>query len=148
MTTIAWDGRELVGDRMTTMGGTPLPAMRKVHRLRAPNGRIALVGFTGSTGYTASYLAWMLGGQEPQLKQGEDPKWAILLIEYPRWVWYRCDSVNRWDLIGATSGFAIGSGGDYALGALEAGASARHAVRIASRLDNQTGFGLNAVRFE
>ena len=148
MTCIAWDGKELVGDRLCTIGGTPLPPMRKVHRLVAPNGKVALVGFSGNTAYCSSYLHWMLGGEEPQLKQGEDQKWAIILIEYPRWVWYRSDTANRWDLLGATSQWAIGSGCDYALGAMLQGATARQAVRIASQLDNQTGLGFNAVRFE
>lgn len=147
MTIIAWDGKELVADRMTHMGGTPLPPMRKVHRLRAPNGKVALIGFSGHTAFAKSYLHWMTGGEEPQIKSGEDMKWSIILVEYPRWVWYRCENANRWDLLGAMSHWAIGSGCDYALGAMESGATGRQAVRIASRLDNQCGFGLNAVRF-
>lgn len=112
MTVIAWDGKVLAADRMSHIGGTPLPPMRKIHRLVAPNG-----------------------------------KQALMLIEQPRWVWYRSDNANRWDLLGACSGWAIGSGCDYALGAMEAGATAQEAVRIASRLDNQCGMGVDVVRF-
>jgi hypothetical protein len=42
---------------------------------------------------------------------------------------------------------AIGNGGDFALGALAAGESAREAVRIASRLSASCGFGVDVVRF-
>jgi ATP-dependent protease HslVU (ClpYQ) peptidase subunit len=148
MTVIAWDGKVLAADRMSTVGGTPIPhAGPKVHRLRAPNGKVALVGFSGNSAYAWAYLAWMRGGEEPQLKQGEDLKFSIILIEWPRWVWYRSDTANRWDLFGAMSSWAIGSGCDYALGAMEHGASAREAVRIASRLDNQCGMGVDVVRF-
>jgi ATP-dependent protease HslVU (ClpYQ) peptidase subunit len=148
VTCIAWDGEVLAGDRMCTVGGTPIPASApKVHRMRAPNGKVALVGFSGSSAFQAGYLNWMRGGEEPQHKPGEDMKWAIMLVEWPRWVWYRSDSANRWDLFGAMSYWAIGSGCDYALGAMEHGASAREAVRIASRLDNQCGMGLDVVRF-
>lgn len=148
MTIIAWDGKVLAADRLSTIGGTPLPPTRKIHRLTAPNGKQALVGFSGSTGFAASFLHWMKGGDEPALKSGEDMKWAIMLIQEPRWVWYRSDNANRWDLLGACSGWAIGSGCDYALGAMQAGASAQEAVRIASRLDNQCGLGVDTVRFK
>lgn len=148
MTVIAWDGKVLAADRMSTIGGTPIhESTPKVQRLRAPNGRQALIGFSGNSAFKASYLNWMAGGEEPALKQGEDMKWAIILIQEPRWVWYRSDTANRWDLFGAMSYWAIGSGCDYALGAMEHGASAREAVKIASRLDNQCGMGVDVVRF-
>lgn len=148
MTIIAWDGKVLAADRMATMGGTPMrDAGGKIHRLRAPNGRVALIGFTGTSAFRASYLHWMRGGEEPQIKVGEDMKWAIILIQEPRWVWYRSDTANRWDLLGAMSYWAVGSGCDYALGAMEHGATAREAVRVASRLDNQCGMGVDVVRF-
>lgn len=41
---------------------------------------------------------------------------------------------------------AIGSGAGVALGAMAAGASAKRAVEIASRFDNQTGNGVNVIR--
>lgn len=148
MTIIAWDGKALAGDRMSTVGGTPIhSATPKVYRLRAPNGRLALVGFGGSNAFCASYLHWMRGGEEPQPKPGEDMKWQIIAIVEPRWVWYRSDTANRWDLFGAMSYWAIGSGCDYALGAMEHGATAREAVKISSLLDNQCGMGVDVVRF-
>ena len=39
------------------------------------------------------------------------------------------------------------NGADYALGAMMHGADALKAVRIASRLDNSCGFGVDVVRF-
>lgn len=42
--------------------------------------------------------------------------------------------------------FALGSGADYALGAMAMGASARRAVQIAMRFDPNTGRGINAIR--
>ena len=144
MTVVAFDGQSLAGDRLAAAGGTPLPRTRKVFWLRAPNGKQALVGFSGGSSYTNAYLNWMNGGPAPV--SGPDEKWSILLIEHPRLVWYRSDSANRWDLFGATK-WAIGSGADYALGAMAAGKTAADAVRIASRLDVGCGLGVDVVRF-
>lgn len=41
---------------------------------------------------------------------------------------------------------AIGSGAQFALGAMAAGASAKRAVEIACRFDQQTGKGVNVIR--
>ena len=38
--------------------------------------------------------------------------------------------------------FAIGSGGHYALGAMECGADLAHAIRVASKYDSSTGHGI------
>lgn len=51
--------------------------------------------------------------------------------------WHRID-VRRW---------AMGSGADYALGAMACGASAQEAVKVASGLDTGTGMGIDCVRF-
>lgn len=45
------------------------------------------------------------------------------------------------------SKWAIGSGADYALGAMYAGLSAAEAVMIASKLDTGTGLGVDSVSF-
>lgn len=44
--------------------------------------------------------------------------------------------------------WAIGSGADYALGAMYAGKSAKEAVEIASQLDTGTGLGVDVVTFD
>lgn len=44
--------------------------------------------------------------------------------------------------------FGIGSGSDYGLGALYAGASLEQAVKIASKLDNKTGMGVTLLLFD
>jgi len=42
----------------------------------------------------------------------------------------------------------IGSGSGYALGALHAGATIRDAIRIATKLDSNTGFGVQVEGFK
>lgn len=43
--------------------------------------------------------------------------------------------------------WAVGSGCDYALGAMKFGATAKEAIAIASELDVNTGLGIDTVDF-
>lgn len=143
MTTIAWDGKTMAGDRLSHMEYTMPITVRKVHRMRAPNGRIALIGFAGAMSITGAYLAWMRGGEKPSMP---GQRWAILLADDEGVVWYRCDGADVWDRIGPGK-HSIGSGRDFAMGAMAYGATAREAVLIASNLDLQTGRGVDVVGF-
>lgn len=117
--------------------------VRKVHRIQAADGRVFLVGCCGRADHIEAFFAWMRGGEKPSMPL--DAEFSALVIDERRRAWnihdtliyVRC-TAKRW---------AIGSGCDYALGAMEAGASAEQAVRIASRLDVHCGFGVNSVRF-
>jgi hypothetical protein len=42
--------------------------------------------------------------------------------------------------------FAIGSGGHYALGAMECGADLTHAIKVASKYDSSTGHGISLIK--
>ncbi len=144
MTTIAWDGRELAGDRMATIGGTPIP-YRKVFRVTAPNGRRALVGYSGSGAFVGAHLNWLRGGERPAFAH-ERFNWGVLLIDDAGIVWHRCAWADYWERLRVRN-WALGSGADYALAAMALGRSAREAVRLAHRLDHQTGLGVDVVCF-
>ena len=146
MTTIVWDGRELAGDRLAHISGTPTGPVRKVFRLRAPNGRLALVGFGGSLVYARAYLHWLHGGNAPNAGAFAKTRWAIVMIDDRRTVWYRCDESDAWDCMGHIK-FAIGTGADIARGAMGFGATASEAVRVAMKMDISSGAGINVVRF-
>ena len=145
MTCIAWDGRELVADRQCTIGGTPIP-FRKVYRVRAPNRRVALVGYCGTAAFVRAHLHWLAGGERPEFRH-ERFRWSVLMIDDERRVWRRDEDADFWEEM-LVRYWALGSGAEYALGVMAAGHSAREAIRIASKLDNQTGLGMNVVRFE
>jgi len=147
ITTVAWDGLTLAGDRLISHGSTPMRCVSpKVRRMVAPNGRIALFGFAGAESYKAGYLAWMRGGEEPKHEK-DDGHWSILLVDDTGCVHLRGRSGNFWYVLGRRVNWAIGSGGDYALGAMAAGADAKSAVRLATGLDTSTGMGVDVVRF-
>jgi len=145
VTTIAWDGRTMAADRQINAGNTPLRSLQpKVLRINDPDGRPCLIGFSGSVYMYRAWLHWLSGGDEPRWR--EDDHWSLLLIDHSGYAWVRASFSNGWAPHGRRV-WAIGSGCDYALGAMYAGASAERAVIIASKLDVNTGFGVDVVRF-
>lgn len=135
MTVIAWDGRSLAGDRMRQHDGTPTPC-RKV--FWTPYG---VFGCAGSGFDVEAYRRWAQG-LVPRPDRLENL--LVLFVDTSRRAWVMTEQLvwvpvdmPRW---------AIGSGADYALGAMEAGADAMRAVEIASKLDAGCGMGVDVVR--
>lgn len=145
MTCIAWDGRLLAGDRLCRFGQTPT-THRKVYRVQAPCGRRALVGYSGNMAFIKAHLHWLHGGERPDFTHG-DFNWTVLMVDDRRQLYIRTTCSDYWERLGIKR-FAIGSGADFAMGAMECGVNAVEAVRIASRLDIGCGRGVDAVSFD
>lgn len=100
-----------------------------------------MMGSAGVVMHTEPVLDWIKTGKgKPEIKDDAD---FSILIATKEGVWYACNSLFfhamgnvRW---------AIGSGCDYALGAMYAGKNAREAVEIASQLDVNTGLGVDTL---
>jgi ATP-dependent protease HslVU (ClpYQ) peptidase subunit len=140
MTTIAWDGKTLAGDRQTTWGGTPVRT-RKVHKVRHPVHGTWLFGCAGSAFDCAAFERWANGlGQEVVFSE-----FRVLAIHESGSIW-AADESMKWLRLNVER-WAIGSGSDYALGAMVAGRSSREAVQVAMELDVNTGIGVDCLRF-
>ena len=140
MTTIAWDGKTLAGDKQTTHDGTPTPTRKVFRFMRRDDGQLVLCGCAGDTSDCQAYVRWARGitKKEPAFSD-----LLVMLIDRRGRVWCATEKMN-WYRVGARQ-WAIGSGADYALAAMMCGKSAREAVRIASRLDTSTGLGVDVV---
>lgn len=141
MTTIAWDGVSLAGDKKRTMTGVPMPCVKIFRAVDSDTGRELLYGCAGDSGQCEWFRRWC---------SRECPKPALsdinlLCIDTNRDIWAANESL-LWTPI-SLPWFAIGSGGGIALGAMAAGKTARQAIKIASRLDNATGLGVDVLRF-
>lgn len=134
MTTIVWDGRMMVGDRQSTWGTTPT-LTRKVYRVSHPEHGSWVFGSCGSTADCQAFARWANGNE--QVPKFTDLR--VLAVNEKGEVWTFSHEGN-WAQIG-TEQWAIGSGADYALGAMAYGATALEAVQIAAKLDVNTGFG-------
>ena len=130
MTTIATDGKVLVGDGLSTSNGLICSTDNvKVHRIGSE-----LVGCAGLQDTTLAYLKW-LRKKGPKPLGVEDNFNAVHVSS--KGVFLICG--NNLSKIEVTPPFAIGSGADHAIGAMAAGATPRQAVVIVSKLTTSTG---------
>jgi hypothetical protein len=68
----------------------------------------------------------------------------IITVEFKEGKW----GAEILPVLGLNAIAAVGSGGAYALGAMLAGKSAEDAVKIACKLDNNSGLPIESLRFE
>jgi hypothetical protein len=132
MTTVAWDGKTLAADSQSTTG-----SVRGTAAKLAKNRDGFLVAGSGDLGTVKVWINWVLAGMPPDQQPTSIEEANILVID-PR---------GRPSLFSGLAvaqplprrQWAIGSGGDIALGAMAAGADARQAVKIACKLDVYSG---------
>lgn len=161
MTTIAYDGRSIAADTRTCFGSEPasLPTM-KIHGVMAKvNGRKnaerMIVAHAGYATIAMAVLRHYLFdertiGQLPPIPAGADRSCytSILVchldriegVDPPVWL-FPCYHVGEEGGIVEMTGqkFAFGSGGDYATGAMDAGATTETAIRLAMARNVHTG---------
>lgn len=145
MTTIAFDGTTLAADRAAWSGGNNKYRVRKVERITATDGRRYLVAFSGECSYASALLAWMKGGAHPGAYPESDNVVIAVVVDERLRIW-RLNSTLRYSRV-LERVHASGGGQDFAIGALEAGASARRAVQIAIKRSDYAGLGVDSVRF-
>lgn len=135
MTTIAFDGVMMAAD--SQQGGlfTDQVYCRKIER-HGNN----LIGFTGDLSLRRAMINWLLDGADPKLvPKGLDFNTnhaRIIIANKKGVVEYQNDTGHPCE-VGKI--YATGSGAQYAMGALLAGANARQAVKIAIKLDPNSG---------
>ena len=145
MTTIAYRDGVLAADTAMARGGTLYPgSITKI--VRASNG--CLAGAAGTAGYNGAFLRWALAGMEgdpPTAKQDDRdcdtgiifrPDGSVVLYEPTGWFETH------------PGVYAIGSGREFALGAMRAGADAEQAVMAAAAHDPYTGVPVTVLRHD
>ena len=144
MTTIALDANGFIAaDSLTTFGNERgRNAQTKIVRYGD-----VLYAFAGLTTAKHALARWHSEGADPdkQPKFGENPdhEWTMLVIRASSPVlYYHAGSAYGMEI---EPPFAIGSGGNFALGAMWAGSSAEEAVEIATHLDVKTGGKIQVV---
>lgn len=132
MTTIATDGVSMSGDGMVSYGVTlPSISERKIFKHKGD-----VYGRSGSLRYTIPMIKkWIDKGMV-----NEDLPDQVTIIRLAEGCVEVYDSSMQ-SIHRLTNGecVAIGSGTDYALAAMEGGASPKNAIDIASRFDKYTG---------
>jgi len=140
VTTIAYDGKTLAADRQ--MGDWM--NVGKIFKLK--DGR-HIAGAGKNFDAIRRIVAWLAAGAKqndrPDIQSEDAPDLLIVdskgACNWMTWPYHE-------GLVITEPFFAVGSGCEYALGALAAGANARRAVEIACRFDSGSGKGIDAVR--
>lgn len=140
MTTIAWDGKTLAGDRRIT-SGTVTYSTTKIRRTQ--DGR--LIGATGDFGVCSEMLDWLeKGGKRPNCQDSD--RWASALEVMPDGSCWMHNRDSRWRV--EDPFVAVGSGRDYAMAVMALGHDSAKAIEIATRFDPGTGNGTDTLELE
>ena len=141
MTTIAVDGKSIAADgrARNSWGGIVSESVQKI----IVKGR-TIYAVAGSKALVEPLIKWYESGHDPGNLPvcTDDRGWSLLVI-------YKagCALFTRIapypELVEMP--FALGTGTDYALGAMRAGASAAEAVRIACELDSGSGGEIQVI---
>ncbi len=136
MTTIAYDGQYLAIDSQLTAGGRKMTGT-KLLRATTPDGLELVVCGCGTWSEIKKFVAWLEGSEE-------EPKFDEIdvLVAHSDGSVFQYSFEEPEDVTGTK--VTLGSGSDYAMGALLSGKSAREAVAIASQCDLYTS---GTVRF-
>lgn len=136
MSTIAWDGVTLAGDKQSS-NGYSISTVRKVFKLK--NG-MGLIGMCGKLDQMPILLDWFENGcvaeSWPAFQRREDQ--CVILHITPDGKCYRFNSCEIGYEI-EDKFIAIGSGSDFAIAALYLGENAVDAVKVAAKFNPSTG---------
>lgn len=132
MTTVVATKGLVAGDTAVDSGNGSV-AVQKVARIRG-----SLWGFAGSTTDALKFLRWVRGGMRARSRpvfEGDEAEFDALQVTP--------SGIVLWDqdlepMPMSAEYHAIGSGGDFALGAMDKGASVIEGLLIASRRDGST----------
>ena len=137
MTTIVWDGETFTADGMGTWAGTCY-STQKLRLVQRTPGNFWVFGLSGDAPYCQALFDYWEGLRaEAPIPTPETGVNALCADLTSGKCWFASDSRLVWTPVNGN--FAVGSGAEYALGALMTGASALLAIKIAGQLDVNTG---------
>lgn len=150
MTVIAWDGKIIAADKQATRGGQ----LRKTTKLIVHPEKPIVYGMSGTEQTGIIVANWHIAGAKeedfPECQKivgNTDPNyWSHLIVCTKN----SCEYYSMWPvpLRIRENFYAIGSGDEYAMGAMEMGANAIKAVEVACKWDQGCGLGIDAYNLE
>lgn len=132
MTTVAWDGKTLAADSQVTIGNC------RGHGTKLVSNEAGYVAAgAGNFCDVLPWLAWVAAGMDPEQQPTSLDAESTLIIVPPRGapLWFAGTHIP---IKLPRKKFAIGSGSDFAMGAMAVGADAVTAVKIAADHDVYT----------
>lgn len=142
MSIVAWDGKTIAADRQVTLGEL---ITRGSKIMQLSNGDV--VAFTGAAAFGLAMVEWYENGADPATfpASQKTDDWSRLIVVPAKGRPFTYETLPV--KISANDKFqAWGSGRDFALGAMEMGASAVQAVKVATRFCARCGMGVDSFR--
>jgi hypothetical protein len=142
MTVLAFDGKVFAADRQSQSGDL-ISRVCKIRRL--PNGDV--IAWSGAIENGLAMAQWYEAGADPSLFPASQKMddWSRLVVVPKKGRPFVFEQLPVRQMI-LDSRWAFGSGRDVAMGALEMGADAVRAVKIASKLCSSCGLGVQSFR--
>jgi hypothetical protein len=140
MSTIAYDGKQVVADRCASCHGGSFHEVTKVH-LISHKGEWAIFASAGDMQDGILAREWLDGDQkDPKPKLNADSFVAIMVTKKKA---YRMEeALVMWEIMAP---HALGSGRDFARACMHLGMDAKRAVEVATELDIHTGCGMDSI---
>lgn len=134
MSVVAWDGKTLAADTQSTSSGMRM----RCHKMAVSNG--VVLAWIGDYEVGLMLAKWWAAGADPEkwpAVQSNPDRWSRLIVATKD----DCSTYEQLPvaLIVHDKFMAWGSGRDFAMGAMEMGASAERAVEVACRWDTSCG---------
>lgn len=140
MTTIAWDGRTVAGDNQARSGNYRCP--QGMHKIRRVGDRVYAV--TGSAPLVQPMIEWHQKGAKPaDIPQVKGDSYCRLIVFEKGRCYLYTSEIPYPDEYFAPN--AWGSGDDFAIGAMHAGADAKRAIEIAIVCNPDTGGDVKCI---
>lgn len=140
MSTIAWDGYTLAADKQATSGNLKAKCSKM---LSLNDGTVLATAGSLAEGY--SLFDWYVEGADRDMYPGfqnDSERWTSLIVALPNGKCFEFEQAYHPLPVKGKS--AWGSGRSYALAAMEMGADAVKAVKVASKFDPSTGLGIES----
>lgn len=145
MTTIAIDQTSIAADGLSVVGDEAIDTDLKKILVRGKR----IYAILGSTPLSRAAIEWYENGARPgeQPGAGDNIDWSLIVLQAGQCGTVEC--VKYSNTIPYPDHYplpqAFGSGCEYAMGALEAGATPAQAVRIAAKYNVKTGGSIQVV---
>lgn len=149
MSIICWDGKRLAADRQVS-DGSMIRSTTKIREIKSGKFKGYLIGAAGATATANLLMDWFEAGANPKHFPYEYAKSAelgasLLVITTDK-------EVHRYDhlpvpIVMENREYAIGSGREFAHGAMEMGADAIKACEIACSLSTDCGVAIDVIEW-
>lgn len=145
MTTIAYKDGELAYDSLVSKGNARLGNMQK--GVKSEN---FIAAVCGAAMAVPAFLKWVKADFNPRKKPNiviktEDDEFEAIVVDRKGNIIYYNERLEALPI--QARYHAIGSGEDFAKGAMEVGADAKRAVQAAAKLDTGTGGRIRVLTF-